>query len=293
MSVDGKINLVTDPSAFFAPIILGGGPPSAGFQGWQGSLFVVTTTGFATLPGFFTIPFDLGSVFSRDDGTFTLPDVPAALAGFNIDQISITLSQFGVQVYRSGVFPLQDAGGGLDIFLFQPSLPQSAGISAGQVSTALSNEGLPGNTMLTASSSGLGVAGSESEASIQFGVQVVPDTSTNLDVFFDLTLSNWDINVGWPESWCESAGDILNAIRSGLQTAGSGANQLVLNNLTAIITGPPFSLTAGEAQALLDKVSIQFTSVSFPNQLSWALSDQNEDTIVIFAQPIIGFPRGG
>jgi hypothetical protein len=197
------------------------------------------------------------------------------------------------QHYRSEFFPYAHAQSNkLDIFLFQPELPASDGISAGQISSVLAGEGLPGNTDITSTPWGLSLAGSQSQASIQFGIQMVPDTSANLNAFLDLALNGWNIHVGWPESWCESAGDILNKIKSGLGTAGSAANTAVQNHLTAILEGPPLNLNATETQNLLKAVSIQFATVSFANAHTWALTNQSDPTRVIFAQPVIGYPRG-
>lgn len=296
MPINGQVYLIINPVAFFEPIVLSGGAPSTGFAIVEGYSFTATMTLFFTLGGVtpFSFSFVSASVTSASDGSFTLPDPPNLPAQFGVldIQMAITLSQTGVQFYRSQLFPYQNAGKGLKIYLYTPTLPQSDGFSAGQVSSALANQSLPGNTTLTASSSGLGVAGSESQANIEFGVLVVPDTSPNLNLFFDLSLNSWDISVGWPDDWCESPDDILNSIRSGLQTADSDANGFVQSHLSTILQGSPFDLTPGEATTLLNNVSVQFTAVSFPNQHSWALSNQNDGTIVIFPQLVIGFPRG-
>ncbi len=103
----------------------------------------------------------------------------------------------------------------------------------------MSGQGLPGNTTLTANPWGIGVAGSEGQADIQFGVQLVADRSPNLSIFFDLAPDGWNIHVEWPTSWCESADDILNKIRTSLQTPGSKAGQLVSGTITKAFEGPP------------------------------------------------------
>jgi hypothetical protein len=149
---------------------------------------------------------------------------------------------------------------------------------------------LPGDTTLSSNSSGLNLVGSEGQINLQFGIAITPDRSSNLGVYFDLALNGYNINVGWPESWCESADDVLNSIKSGLQTAGSAANSVVESQLTKILKAAPLNLTATEASNLLKNVSIQFESVSFANH-SWALSNTSDPTIVISPGPILGYPR--
>jgi hypothetical protein len=150
----------------------------------------------------------------------------------------LNLSLHEQPFYRSAVFPRAHTSKPLDIFLYQPTVPNSDGLTAGQISAGLSGQGLPGNTTLTANPWGIGVAGSEGQADIQFGVQLVADTSPNLSIFFDLALDGWNIHVGWPTSWCESADDILNKIRTSLQTSGSKAGQLVSGTITKAFEGP-------------------------------------------------------
>lgn len=51
-------------------------------------------------------------------------------------------------------------------------------------------------------------------------------------------------------------------------------------------------LNTTETQNLLKNVSIQFATVSFQASHSWPLSNKTDSTRVIFAQPVIGYPRG-
>jgi hypothetical protein len=292
MSIHGQINLINNTTIFFAPIVLGGGKPTGGFVPSKGNPFGVTVVGLAELlpPPFPPIPVPLSTTASSNDGTFSLPDFPSQL---QVKQAAVFLELGGHQHYRSQFFPYPHAQQEkLSIYLYQPELPASDGISAGQISSVLGNEGLPGNTQLTSTPWGISLAGSESQASIQFGIQIVPDNSANLSAFLDLSLNGWNIHVGWPESWCESADDILSKIKSGLGTAGSAANTAVQQHLTAILEGPPLKLNATETQNLLKNVSIQFATVSFQASHSWPLSNKTDGTRVIFAQPVIGYPRG-
>lgn len=285
MSITGRVNLITNTTEFFAPIILGAGTPTSGFTPSNKSGFVISMTGIFL--GF--IPITVSANVNATNGSFTLPDFPAPFA--SITEVWLNLRLHNQPFYRSAMFPHAHTDKPLDIFLFQPSIPNTDGVTAGQISTGLAGQGLPGNTTLTANPWGLGVAGSEGQADIQFGVQLVPDTSPNLSLFFDLALDGWNIHVGWPTSWCESADDILSKIKTSLQTSDSKANQLVSGTITKAFEGPPLNLSAQVTQKLLNAVSIQFISMSLPNKHSWALSNQNDPTIVVVPQLTLGFPR--
>ncbi len=285
MSINGQVNLINNPTKFFAPIILGGGKPTSGFAPSKDSGFVVKMTGL--LLGIF--PMAVSTTVSTVNGTFTLPSFPAALPAITEVWVNLTLN--GRPFYRSGMFPIAHASHGLEIYLYQPPVPESDGVTAGQISTGLSSAGLPGNTTLSANPWGLGVVGSKSGADIQFGIQLVPDTSPDLGIFFDLALDGWNIHVGWPADWCTSATDILNSIRSALQTSGSKANKLVSGTITKAFEGPPLNLNATITQKLLDSVSIQFVNMSLPNKHTWALSDETDKTIVVVPQLTLGYPR--
>ncbi len=284
MSISGRINLITNPTAFFTPIILGG-QPTSGFTPAIDSPFVVKMTG--RFLGLFE--FSVSTNVNTANGKFTLPSLPPEFAAIN--EVWINVSHQGRPFYRSEVFPRSHTNKDLEIFVFQPTIPSSDGVTAGQISTGLASAGLPGNTMLTANPWGIGVVGSKSGADIQFGIQMVPDVSPNLSIFFDLALDGWNIHVGFPADWCTNATDILNHIRSALQTSGSTANQLVSGTISKAFEGPPLNLSAAITNALLAKVSIQFVTMSLPNHHTWTLTDHTDKTIVIVPQLTLGFPR--
>jgi hypothetical protein len=285
MAIKGHVYLISDTTTFFAPILFGQGPPATGYVPCSYALNVImnVTYSFAGLP----FVFPLIGVVNTKDGSFELPDAPL----LNPETASIHLDYMGYPYYRSENFAFSKTKEDLKIWLYEPSLPVSDGITAGQVSTALSGHGLPGNTNLTVNGNGLNVAGSESQVSLQFGIQIAPDTTPNLSLYFDLALNGWNIHVGWPESWCESADDVLNSIRSGLTSADSSANGVVASQILSILQKAPLNLTQGEATTLLQKISLQFVYVSYPNNHTWALSNKTDKTVVIFPQPTIGYPR--
>lgn len=293
MSITGVVNLVNDPTAFFLPIVLGTGKPTSGFAPSKSSgVVVMMIADLQPVPILPPIPIPFVANVSAVNGSFTLPDIPAPLLPF-IKQVSINLTVHGRPLYRIERFPTtHTTDKHLEIFVYQPAIPSTDGVTAGQISTGLASAGLPGNTTLSANPWGLGVVGSSSGADIQFGIQLVPDTSPNLSVFFDLALDGWNIHVGWPADWCTSADDILNKIRSALQTSGSTANNLVSGTITKAFEGPPLNLSAAITQKLLDAVSIQFVTMSLPNKHTWPLSNHSDKTIVVVPQLTLGFPRG-
>jgi hypothetical protein len=297
ISINGTVFLITNPKEFFAPLLLevGGAAPTSGFETVDSPL-VITMTIFGSLPGLpFVIPFSFSGALDTTNGTFSV-EIPNAINAFSPQSAAMSISLYDWPVDRSasfGYFPTDYKTGrlqALSIYLYQPSLPTSDGISAGQISSVLSGHQLPGDTTLSSNSNGLNVVGSEGPTNLQFGIAITPDTSPNLGVYFDLALNGYNINVGWPESWCESANDVLNSIKSGLQTAGSAANNVVQSQLMTILQAAPLNLTATEANNLLKNVSIQFESVSFADY-SWALSNKSDPTIVISPGPILGYPQ--
>jgi hypothetical protein len=238
---------------------------------------VVMMADLQPIPALPPIPIPFFAKVSTVNGSFTLPDIPGPLLPF-IKQVSINVTAHGRPLYRSERFPTtHTTDKHLEIFVFQPAIPPTDGVTAGQISTGLASAGLPGNTTLSANPWGLGVVGSQSGADIQFGIQLIPDTSPNLSIFFDLALDGWNIHVGWPADWCTSADDILAKIRSALQTSGSTANHLVSGTITKAFEGPPLNLSAQVTQKLLDAVSIQFVTMGLPTKHTW---------------PSLGFPRG-
>ena len=288
MNINGTVYLVTNPTEFFAPLAfeVGGPAPTSGFDEVD-SPVVVTLTVFGSILGF-EFPFEFTGALDTSNGTFAVefPD----LGGLDPRTATISIALYNWPVYRSAAFPYGNLGQSMNIYLYQPSLPAADGISAGQISGVLSGHQLPGDTTLSSNASGLNVVGSEGQINLQFGIAITPDTSSNLGVYFDLALNGYNIHVGWPESWCESADDVLNSIQSGLQTAGSAANGVVESQLATILQAAPLNLTATEASNLLQNVSIQFETVTFANY-SWALSNTSDPTIVISPGPILGYPR--
>ena len=293
VSIKGAIHTITDPTAFFAPIILGGAGHGGGFVPTKSSGISVILMGWMQiLPGFPAMPLPFAATASPTDGSFSLPDIPASLNSF-VQNVSFLVTVHGKPFYRSGLFPRAHLSPEktFDIFVFQPTIPSSDGVSAGLISSGLAGGGLPGDTVLTANPWGISVVGDKSGADIDFGIQLTPDTSPNLGVFFDLALHNWNIQVGFPADWCTNADAILAQIKSALQTDNSKANQLVAGTITKAFEGPPLNLSAAVTQKLLAAVSIQFTSLSLPNKHTWPLSNTSDKTIVVVPQLTLGFPR--
>ena len=293
MPTKGSIHTITDPTAFFAPIVLGGSSHGGGFVPTKSSgVNVILMAWMQILPGLPALPLPFAATASATNGSFSVADIPASLHSF-VHDVSFLVSVHGKPFYRSGLFPRTHLSPekSFDIFVYQPTIPASDGVTAGLVSTGLSSGGLPGDTKLTTNSWGIGVAGDSSGADIQFGVQLTPDTSPHLGLFFDLALHNWNIQVGFPADWCTNADSILNQIKTALQTDNSKANQLVSGTITKAFEGPPLNLSATVTQKLLNAVSIQFTSLSLPNKHTWALSNHTDKTIVVVPQLTLGFPR--
>jgi len=294
MSITGRVNQITNPLEFFAPL-LQKGTPTSGFVPFTNHAFVVQVTGL--LGKFFPFPIPVSlppANVSTIDGSFTMPDLPTELVQW-FENVRINVTLHGLPFYRTETFHPANLSKNLEIFIFQPS--ESEGVTAGQVSTGLAGAGLPGNTTLRVNSSGFGVVGSESGADINFDVIVVPDTSHNLSLFFDLELGHYDVTVGFPADCKTNAHAIVTNIRSALQTSGSKANQtfagLIVGAVANLIpSGIPASERSAMAQKLLEEVSIQFVSVKFPNTHPWALSDQKDPAVVLVPQLAIGFPRG-
>jgi hypothetical protein len=293
MSIKGAIHTITDPTAFFAPIVLGGTGHGGGFIPTKSSgVSVMLTAWMEVIPASPAIPLPISAMASAADGGFTLPDVPASLNSF-VHNVSFLVSVHGKPFYRSALFPRTHLSPekSFDIFVYQPSIPSSDGVPAGLISSGLASGDLPGNTVLSANPWGIGVVGSKSGADIDFGIQLTPDTSPNLGVFFDLALHNWDIQVGFPADWCTNADAILAQIKTALQSDNSKANQLVAGTITKAFEGPPLKLSSAVTQKLLNAVSIQFTSLTLPNKHTWPLSKTNDGTIVVVPQLTLGFPR--
>jgi hypothetical protein len=284
MSINGQVNLVTDPTSFFTSVLLGATPQP---PTWKPSplSFVVTLVGTSLLP-FVTTSISTDSKVA--DGTFVLDGFPP---GLPMEEVAISLKLGHTQFFRTEFFNVSALDQPINLFLYQPRVPTSNAITAGQISENLKGSGLPGNTKLTSNASGLSVEGSKKGADIQFGVSIVPDTSFNLSLFVDLALNGWNIHVGWPADLCESANDVLKTIRKSLQTSGTSVNAAVLSNIESALTSPPENLSSELAATLLGLISTQFTSVTILNNYTWPLKDTTDGTLILFAQPVFGFPR--
>jgi hypothetical protein len=301
VSIKGRVFQITNTNAtdFFTSILLNDSAPTTGFAPLMTRGLVATLRGSLTRTIWVSvhrraqerITVTSTADVSSHDGTFEFQDFPS-----NVQKhpVSITLTLRGLPYYRSASFAYDRTQHELNIYVYQPTVPRLDGITAGEVSQAIQASGasLPGNVTLSASPNGIGVSGSEDEASVKFGMQIWPDTSSNLGIFFELSLISWNIQVGFPDDLCESADDILDMIEEGLLDADSTANSIVLDKMTGILTGPPLRLPASTAAKLLSRISIQLSSVSYANSYAWAVSDTDNSTIVVVPQPIIGYPRG-
>ena len=292
---------VKELTAFFTPIILGEGPPSEGYWPWAG--VSIQAFFFAEILGWFALPFSEAPVLSQQDGSFTIPDPPnlatiAALSGGE-ENIRIALTaRMGYPPY-SPLFRTdpeltlpEAAHTDLDLWLLPYTIPDSDGASAQTVSGVVKGAGLPGNTQITAGPSGLSFKGSDSGVDVEFGVTIVPDTSWNLEDYLDLVLSSWNIHVGWPADICVSAEDVLTEIRSGLQGAGGSLNKTVFTQMESLMEQQNTLLTQGLVDNFLDnEVSVTFMDVRYPTTYTWPLSTKDDPTIVVVADPCIGYPR--
>jgi hypothetical protein len=291
MPINGQINLITNQTQFFAPILLGSGNPTSGFAPLTGQSFQVTMLGVPSSTPL--VHSTVAANINPANGTFVLPEFSAAS---DISAVALNLVHVGQPFYRSQVFKYTRAKeGGLNIYLFQPILPTSDGVAASAISKALSGANLPGNTTLSANPWGIGVVGSKSGADIQFGIRIIPHTSTNLSIFIDLALEGWNIHVGFPADWCTTAHDILNQIRAALGSEDAEVNVFVKNQILQILQilqRPPVGLNASLASALFNRVSITFSSIMFPIKHIWPLSNTNDGTVVMTVQPTLGYPRG-
>lgn len=301
--LSGHVYQITDMTTFFLPILNGQGPPSDGFAPWPG-LEVQTWSVNDRLP----IPLPGGSTQTQADGSFGIDQTPpnATVPGGTPSDIRFSLlvseGSFPFRpLYRSDLSLAVAAAEAteLNIWLMPQPIDMADGISAGSVSGVLQGSGLPGNTKVTASPSGLAFSGSSDGADVKFGMSIVPDTSFNLGTYLDLQLSSWHIHVGWPADWCTSADDILAEIVQGLQGAGASMNAAVLKKLEKVFADmeslPDPATNAGSA-AIAGKffnsdVSVTFMDLTYPTQHTWAASNTTDTTVVITGDLCIGYPR--
>jgi hypothetical protein len=289
MSISGSVNIVNSSEAevFFLPLVLGTGVPSQGYARALNTPFVVTlTTGFM---GSLPVPPPKFSISTtvKPDGSFEF--VNSLPPGAPTEAVQLTVSLHNTPMYRTETFHLSDTAKPMNVYLFQPN--SSTGITAGQVSQGLAKVGLPDNTVLSAKSGLIGVVGSQSGADITFNVSVVPDTSHILTNFVDLALGHYDIHVGFPADCSLNADGVLAKIKASLGTADSAANQIILGVILKALGQPPLNLPSQTGQKLLNAVSIQFSHLTFPLNVSWPLSNQTDTNVVIVPQVVIGWPR--
>jgi hypothetical protein len=295
----GHVYRITDPTAFFLPILFGGTQDPQSYEPWAG--LEVRTWSVNEL---FPIPFPGGSAQTGSDGSFDItqtPPYPIAGGGDGADQASDI--RFGLLV-SEGAFPYRPLYRSdlsltvaaaetteLNIWLLTETIDPKDGITAADVSTTLHGSGLPGNTNITASPSGLAFTGSDSGADVTFGISITPDTSFDLTTFLDLQLSSWNIHVGWPADWCTSADDILVEIVQGLQGAGASMNASVLKKIEAFFAAEE-SLPAATATTFFDTdVAVTFMDITYPTTHTWPLSSTTDSTVVIAGDLCIGYPR--
>lgn len=308
MSLTGHVYFITDPKAAFAPVVLGNQSPTSGFVPWanatvSASYYVTSRTLLAVSRAKPVNPPDPGpdpgpsvriwtaTAAVRPDGSFSIPE-PGLSRLETVDSVTLQVIS-GVPVFRTSDIPFATAKSKpLNIWVYVDKLPTSEGITAGTVSQQVNGQGLPGNTTITVGGPyGLNFSGSQGQVNINFNVSIAPDTSPALQSFLDVSINGWNINVGWPTSWFESADDVLNKIRSGIAGAGTNINNAVLARIQSILEtddGIPSQLAAN---FLNNEVSVTFSGVGYPTSHSWGINDTNDNTVVIVADPCIGFPR--
>ncbi len=291
MSIDGHVYRITDLELFFLPVLAGAGPPADGYKPWPGvevRAWAVDTLLPIPLPG--------GSATTNTDGSFSIQQqLPNPGLGDSSDvraALSISDGAFPYNpLYRSDLDLLVNEAESteLNVWLYPDTIPVEDGVSAGSVDGMVKGAGLPGNTTITAGPSGLAFSGSSDGANIEFGISIRPDTSFTLSSYLDLALASWHIDVGWPADWCTNAEDILVEIIAGLQGAGSSMNAAALSKLEGVFE-EHIPLAEVAKTFFTSEVSVTFMDVGYPNHHSWSLSDTGDDTIVVTADPCIGYP---
>jgi hypothetical protein len=299
----GHVYKVTDAAGFFLPILAGKPAPQQGYEPWPG-LEVRTWSVNDLLP----IPLPGGSALTQADGSFAINQPPpnATVPGGTSSDVRfalrVTEGSFPYRpLYRSDLSLTVSAAEAteLNIWILPETIDAKDGLTAGGVSGVLKNSALPGNTKITASSSGLSFSGSSSGADVKFGITIVPDTSFYLNTYLDLMLSSWNIHVGWPADWCTNADDILVEIVQGLQSAATKMQTSVLTRLEQAfveLENLP-EPTPGSAFAALintffnSDISVTFRDITYPEQHTWATSNTTDTTVVITGDLCVGYPR--
>ncbi len=295
----GHVYQITDAVAFFEPILFPGQGEPQGYEPWAG-LEVRTWSVNDLLP----IPFPGGSAQTGSDGGFNITQTPPyPVVGDGDGGSQAGDIRFGLVVsegsfpyrplYRSDLSLTVTAAEAteLNVWLLPEAIDPKDGIGAGQVSKLLQGSGLPGNTKITASASGLAFVGSDAGADIAFGISIVPDTSFDLGAFLDLQLSSWNIHVGWPADWCTNADDILAEIVQGIQNAAASMNASVLTKIKNVFVSEE-PLLSPYANTFFDSdVSVTFRDITYPTPHTWKLSNSTDTTVVIGGDLCIGYPR--
>jgi hypothetical protein len=295
-SLSGHVYRITDPGTFFLPILLGQGPPAQGYQPWSG--LEVRTWSVNDL---FPIPFPGATAQTAADGRFEItqtPPNPTLGGGSQRSDIRFSLliseGTFPFRpLYRSDLSLSVEAAETteLNVWLLPESVDIKDGVTAGDVNGVLHNSGLPGDTQITASPSGLSFSGSDSGADIKFSISITPDTSFDLTALLDLGLNSWDIHVGWPADWCTKADDVLAEIVRGLQDAATSMNASVLAKLEKVFADIE-NLPLSTVRAFFaSDASVTFMDVTYPMQYTWPLSNGTNTTVVIAGDVCIGYPR--
>jgi len=315
MTVSGHVYRITNVATCFFPMLESeeDNPPESGFEPWAGAqvtLILMANVGGLLAPIY--VAEDLGpearrTVNTADDGSFSFADPSAeqlsrieAWAGRPGNEalsvfVQVSSRTFPFQVvYRSDMsLTLADADATeIDVWLYPYQLSSADGVAAGTISEVMSGSDLPGNTSITASPSGLAFSGwSRTGLDIKFGIGILPDTSSDLSSFFDLSLLSWHINVSFPADTCTSADDILHKIRSGTQGAGASMSKKAHEFILNIIQDKFPIFTSDHIKNFIDNdTSITFINLQFTDH-TWPAGDKKDDTIVFTAEPVIGWPR--
>ncbi len=284
MSISGQIYGITDARAFFTAVLLGQ-KPATGFTPLSKQNFEISMLGVTSLPSNPSLHHVQNGSVAPANCAFAFPDYPA---NFDVKDVAINLSLNGHPVYRSTMFSYPRAEqGGLDIYINQPVLPAADAIAAGEISQHLGGAGLPSNTTLTSGPTGIWVAGDQQGANVQFGVKLVPHTSTNLNVFADIGLNGWNIHVGFPADCKLNADEILAKIKTMLATDDSAVNAFIKTKVMQFLT----EIAGTFANQVYAIISITFTSVEFPTKHTWPLNNTEDTTGIITIGPTIGYPQ--
>lgn len=288
----GHTYQITDVESLFLPVLNGQAPPPESYQPWSG-LEVRTWSVNDLLP----IPVAGPSTQTQADGSFSITQPPAnaTVPGGTPSDVRLAM------VVSEGSFPFRplyrsdlslSVGSAeateLNVWLLPESVDVKDGISAGTVSGTVQGSGLPGNTQITASPSGLSFSGSSSGANVEFGISIIPDSSFELTTYLDLLLTSWNIHVGWPADWCTNADSILAEIVQGLQGAASNMNAAVLKKIKSVAAGEGLPLPANFFTSV---ASVTFMDISYPTQHKWPMSNTTDSTVVITGDLCIGYPR--